>query len=213
MKKLIKNTLLAFAAIFVFACFIVVVGALVKLDERRRQAPGPPVVVPDTPAAELAPPTPPQEPQGPVDSWEREHRRDDFDGSRITVWCLESSNVVNMDFPYRGEQRLQLCIRQRGFDDVELYMGLPRGQILCGLRGCDVSVLHGAVDASLGSLTLTEVPFVRASGGMSSVIFADEPRELIRLIQDSGRIRVRLEFYRQGAFTFDFQTHMDEQWY
>lgn len=55
--------------------------------------------------------------------------------------AVESQNTFNFDFPYQGEQRAMLAIRNHPQYGKEVFLSIREGQIICSSYSCPVSVV------------------------------------------------------------------------
>lgn len=150
-----------------------------------------PATAPEAPAA-------PVEPAAPAADWKIEERTDPMSDQTIKTACVTSSNQVYLSSPY-GARGAKLCIRQHPSFGRDVYLTLDgSGQILCrSYSDCTIPI------------RFDDKPVQRFSGGepsdnSSETVFITNDGRFITAAKTASRIRVQLEFYQNGAQTFDF---------
>jgi hypothetical protein len=151
--------------------------------------------------AENAPPLTPASapaPAAPPTDWRVSERTDPMTDETIKTACATSSNSVYLDAPY-GPRGAQLCVRQHPKFGRDVYLSLDgSGQILCrSYDGCSVGVRFD--DGSVQSFSANG-----PSDNSTETIFISNESRFITAAKAASRIRVQLEFYQNGAQTFDF---------
>lgn len=149
------------------------------------------------PAASEAAAAPP-EPTTPTTDWKIDERTDPMSDQIIKTACVTSSNQVYLSSPY-GARGAKLCIRQHPSFGRDVYLTLDgSGQILCrSYSNCTIPIRFD--DKPVQSFSGGE-----PSDNSSETVFIVNDGRFITAAKAASRIRVQLEFYQNGAQTFDF---------
>lgn len=110
---------------------------------------------------------------------------------------VQSSNTINLDFPYAGAQRATLTLRSHPQWGRDVYVDLERAQILCRRDDCEVLVRFD--DAKPVRFGGTE-----PADHSSNTVFIQGYDRFVAAMQRAKRVRIELHFYRQGNRVLDF---------
>ncbi|MGQ5702795.1 hypothetical protein ACUJ46_12165 [Sandaracinobacteroides sp. A072] len=132
--------------------------------------------------------------------WKYTMRNDELRNKPIVTAFVDSENSANFDFPYHGDNRLTIAIRQNPEWGTDLIFRINRGQILCNSYSspCKGNI---SFDGNIEQLT-----FLEAADNSSETVFAKYPAALIRKIRAANQVIVELPFYREGSQQFTFET-------
>jgi len=130
-------------------------------------------------------------------AWDYRTYRDDLTGKLVQSAEVQSTNRVNFEFPYSGEQRATLTIRRHPRYGLDVILSVERGQFLCGIDGCMVSVVFDRGDIEY--FTVTE-----PSDRSTTHLFIQSETRFIERLRRSGKARISAEFYQEGSPTFEF---------
>lgn len=111
---------------------------------------------------------------------------------------VQSSNIVEFDFPYQGPQRATLILREhpRYGKDVILY--IERGQILCrSYSPCSVLVRFDDEKA-------VSYSGIGPEDGSSNGVFLRGYSRFFEKVLKAKRVRLSVTVYKQGSPVFDF---------
>ena len=75
--------------------------------------------------------------------WRVVVNRDEMRNTESRRLALRSGNNADLDFPYDGENRLQLDVLDSKRGSARIFLTIDRGQYDCGSYGCSVSVKVG----------------------------------------------------------------------
>jgi len=73
-------------------------------------------------------------------AWSYESETDRMTGRVVKAATINSTNVVNFDFPYQGVQRGRLELRLHPRYGRNVILDIDKGQFLCRIDGCTVSI-------------------------------------------------------------------------
>jgi len=120
-------------------------------------------------------------------------------GQKMRAASVTSSNSVNFDFPYAGEQRAKLIIRRmRGGEGV--ILSIEKGQLTCGgYYGRRVSVRFDEKPAR--RFTVTE-----PADHDSTMVFIRNEKSFIAEAKKAKIIRIEAIVYQNGSPVFEFNT-------
>lgn len=75
-----------------------------------------------------------------VRKWTYETSTDKMSGKKTKTGILPSKNSLNFDFPYAGSNLGFLMVREHPKHGLDVLFIIEKGQILCGIDGCEVDV-------------------------------------------------------------------------
>lgn len=174
-------------------------------SEPSRQAENSGADRPATPKASEPSPTPTApaapvvaEPEQQTSDWVVQESVDAMTDQPVRHSCATSSNKVSLDFPY-GLRGARLCIRKHPKFGQDVFLSLDgSGQILCAsYDGCTIPVRFddGKVE---------QFSAAGPSDNSSETVFLSNDSRFIASARKAQRVRVQVEFYQNGTFTFDF---------
>ncbi len=130
--------------------------------------------------------------------WSYSHTDDPMSKGITRLASLYSSNTVNFDFPYGGEQNGSLTLRTDPKYGKDVIFSIEKGQILCAsYDGCTVLVRFDDEDAA--SYTA-----VGAADNSSETIFIRNYSRFIEKMMKAKRVRISVNIYQEGSPVFDF---------
>jgi len=130
--------------------------------------------------------------------WRYEAIEEPMTGKTRYTAMVDSSNTVNLGFPYNGEQQGSLTLRTHPQYGKDVIFGIEQGQILCpSYEGCQVQVrfdegkpirfqASGAADHS------------------TEHVFIDDYTEFVSRLKKAKRVRLAIEIYQNGSPAFEF---------
>lgn len=129
--------------------------------------------------------------------WIYSHDADEM-GKGVTHFAmLESTNTVNFDFPYSGEQHGRLVLRLHPRHGKDVMLSVDKGQFNCRFDGCAVLVRFD--DGEARKFTAVE-----PADNDSTVLFIEGFSRFYSSLKKAKRVRIEAEFYSEGLRTFDF---------
>lgn len=151
-----------------------------------------------TATAEPAPPKPEPQTELTGQQWIYSVREDKMTGGATHQAFVLSTNTVNFDFPYAGEQHGRLSLRTDPKYGRDIIFSIERGQLLCqSYEDCDVLVRF---DNGKPEKFSAVGP---ADNSSETVFFRNYDRFLGKLLK-AKTVRISLNVYQQGAPVFEF---------
>lgn len=137
-----------------------------------------------------------EEPQ----NWVYNSSKDEMRGTESYYAKTLSLNSVDFDFPYNGGSKLLLTVRKNN-EGNDVILRISKGQILCGLDGCDVAFKFD--DGSVQSISMVEPD--NHSSEVLFVRYDNTEEKIINHLKNSKNLVVEVPFYQEGRkqFTFD----------
>ncbi len=139
--------------------------------------------------------------------WQYTTEQDAMTSKSITTAIIDSTNTLSFDFPYRGEQHVQLELRNHPRFGKNVIFSIEKGQFMCHIDGCSVLV------------RFDEEPPVRFSAGEpadhdSTYIFLNGYANFLSKMSKAKKVRIAADFYQNGQQTAEFDTsHFDPAQY
>ena len=137
------------------------------------------------------------------DSWTYRALTDEMTGKAIQTAAILSANTLNFGFPYQGEQRATLMLREHPRFGFNIMLGIERGQFVC-YRSCSILVRFDQQNPM-------EWPASRASDGNATILFLTgklrtPPQQIINLggpaffdeLRKASELWVAAQFYQEG---------------
>lgn len=136
----------------------------------------------------------------PAELWARNEYADQMTDAKKVVLTLKSINASEFKFPYNkvGGSRLDLSFRRTG-DELDAYLRIEKGQMQCSRLSCSFSLRVGDGDVQ----KWTGLP---TSTNDSDMMFVRDAERLEKIVKSGQKIRIGIEFFRQGKRAFDFDT-------
>ncbi len=131
---------------------------------------------------------------------------DEMTGKESTRALLRSTNSLELDFPYHGENIGFTTIRQHVRYGLQVYVEVQKGQILCRLHwGCTVMIRFDEGKP----LAFTAVG---PSDYSTDVLFIQNANRFVQAARKAKRIRISLEFFQNGFQVLQFDTDEPLKW-
>jgi hypothetical protein len=136
---------------------------------------------------------PPQNPK-----WSHTITKDKLTDQELRISLLQSTNTVNLKFPYDGEQRGTLTLRMRG-GKPDVMFAIEKGQMFPSTLQLGNGTASVRIDG-----TLIESPIAPTAGMTTDVMFLTDSR-LPDLITNGRELRIEVELYQESnqVFVFD----------
>lgn len=110
---------------------------------------------------------------------------------------VNSINQINFDFPYRGLQRGELTLRIHPKYGKDVILSIEKGQFVCGVGGCTVSVRFDQGKVQKYSA-------VEPADYSTTSLFLQGYDRFIAAAKKSKRVFIEAQFYQEGAQVFEF---------
>jgi hypothetical protein len=118
-------------------------------------------------------------------------------GTKYYAW-ISSSNTVNFDFPYSGEQHATLALRIDSRDGKVVMFKIEKGQILChSFETCTVLVRFD--DGKSSNYTA-----IGAADNSTETIFIRNYNKFVENMSKAKRVRISTTIFQQGSPVFEF---------
>lgn len=169
---------------------------LEKANAASPQAPNPASSAPQDQPAPVSLLEPKEAPVGL--QWNYEQREDPMSGGKRYTASVQSSNTVSFGFPYAGDQRGTLTLRNTQGKSKDVMFYIEKGQILCtSYDGCSVLVRFD-----------DEKPMRFGANGpadhSSELIFLEDYSKFLAKLKKAKRVRIAVNIYQNGAPAFEF---------
>lgn len=135
----------------------------------------------------------------PETSWNYDDEKDAMSGGHIKRAYITSTNSVDFKFPYQGGSTGMLTIRKHPRYGKDVYFRVTKGQTLCGVDGCTVSVKFD--DGKSASYRATG-----SNDNDSTVLFISGYDGFVKKAKASKQIIIEVGFYQEGNRQFTFAT-------
>ncbi len=187
------------------------VQAFTQSGERKQQlskvaAPAPPAI-----AATPAPPPPPTPPPSkplqitPVSAWRYDSSVDPMTGKKSSSAAIVSTNSLNFDFPYRGNNPGVLVVRQHPQYGLDVILSIEQGQILCNSYNCGITVRFD--DGQPVKFGGTE-----PADHSSTSLFINQPKKFIAAASKAKTVLIQFNAYQNGSPVLEFWSPVPLEW-
>lgn len=140
-------------------------------------------------------------------SWEYEDQVDPMSSKPTRLAWITSTNSLALEFPYGGENRGHLMVRQHHRYGLDVIFRVDKGQMPCRpqISPCRVLVrFDDKPPASFDGLGPEDHD--------SRVIFLRDAQRFIRAAEGAKTIKVQKTFFRNGDQVLEFRTHAPLKW-
>lgn len=138
--------------------------------------------------------------------WNYSSSNDPMSSKPIVLASIESDNSLNLGYPYQGENRGRLLIRQHPKHGLDVILTISKGQLMCdNHRGC------GAL------IRFDDGKAMRFNGGESAdmdrtTMFVLERKRFIDSARKARQIKVQVTIYEAGEQVLEFSTNQLLDW-
>jgi hypothetical protein len=115
----------------------------------------------------------------------------------IRYASVQSINELNFGFPYQGAQHATLTLRTHPRFGKNVMLRIERGQFLCGVEGCSVTVRF---DVGKPQRFSVDEP----SDHSTTYLFIDNYDGFLASLRKSKKIYIAAEFYQEGSPVLEF---------
>jgi hypothetical protein len=129
--------------------------------------------------------------------WHYTAERDEMTDKLNRTAVLQSSNKVDLSFPYGSGTKGHLQIQQQGDDEAHVLFWIDNGQLVCGIGGCQVELRFDGGEVE----KITALP---PKGYGSDGLFLEPEAELIQRLIKTKHLLLRAFFYQDGDKVFQF---------
>ena len=158
---------------------------------------------PATPSTEATPTTTAEAKLEPetittVSQWEYSQNEDKMSGGTTYHAHTLSTNTVDFDSPYSGEQNATLFLRDSSRQGKDVIFRIERGQILCNsYEDCSILVRFDDEKA-------TNYSAIGAADNSTETIFIRNYGKFVEKMLKTKLVRISTNIYQQGAPVFEF---------
>lgn len=158
---------------------------------------------PATPSTEATPTTTAEAKLEPetittVSQWEYSQNEDKMSGGTTYHAHTLSTNTVDFDSPYSGEQNATLFLRDSSRQGKDVIFRIERGQILCNsYEDCTVLVRFDDEKA-------TNYSAIGPADNSTETIFIRNYGKFVEKLRKAKLVRISTNIYQQGAPVFEF---------
>ena len=130
--------------------------------------------------------------------WSYRSHEDEMTGRAAKFANIDSENTVSFDFPYQGEQRGTLMLRDHPSYGRDVILSIERGQLQCSsYDGCTVRVRFDEAEPQRWN-----------AGGPSdnsgTVLFLRNEANFVQKLRRAKVVRIQVPVYQEGQPAFEF---------
>lgn len=119
-------------------------------------------------------------------------------GKNVVVAWTQSSNTINLGFPYQGEQRGTLTLRRHPRWGNDVILRIEKGQILCHSYGdCKINV-------KFDDGKVTRYDGNPPEDNSSEVVFIPAFGTFMKRLPGAKSLKIEVSIYQGGNQVFDF---------
>lgn len=130
--------------------------------------------------------------------WQYSHQEDPMAKGVTYNAIVQSTNVVEFEFPYSDPQHASLALRNHPRHGKDVLFSIERGQILC--RSYDECTILVRFDDNKAQ----SFSAVGASDNSTETIFIRNYDRFVQGMLKAKKIRISVEIYQQGSPVFEF---------
>lgn len=135
----------------------------------------------------------------PGDQWAYLQTEDKMGNGFIYQALVSSTNTVNFDFPYSGQQYATLSLRTHPRYGKDLIFKIERGQFLCtSYDGCAVLIRFDEEEPLRYSAT-------SAADNSTETLFISNYNKFVGKMLKAKTVRISANIYKEGAPVFEFE--------
>lgn len=131
--------------------------------------------------------------------WSYSQFADEMSKGTRYIALVSSSNTVDFDFPYSGEQHATLKLRIDPDNAKDVIFSIEKGQILCPSYG-SCTVLVRFDDGKASNYTA-----VGTADNSTETIFINNYSRFVENMLKAKRVRISTTIFQQGAPVFEFE--------
>jgi hypothetical protein len=140
-------------------------------------------------------------------AWEYENQVDPMTSKPTRIAWMTSTNSLELDFPYQGENRGHLMVRQHERHGLDVILQVDKGQMPCRPQISPCRVLVRFDDKPPVTFNA-----VGPEDNDSRAIFLRDAKRFIRAAEGARTIKVQKTFFRNGDQVLEFRTHAPLKW-
>lgn len=136
-------------------------------------------------------------PAAPGSQWVYTDEADKMGRGSVKTATVQSSNEIAFDFPYTGAQRAGLELRRHPKYGNDVILFIEKGQFLCGLDDCTVSVRFDEEKPQAYHAT-------EPADHSTTVLFLSNYEGFVAKARRCKKVAIEAQFYQQGTKVFEF---------
>jgi len=125
------------------------------------------------------------------DSWIYDNRRDVMTGKMEKVAYVQSTNTLSLGFPYQGEQRATLTIRQNPRLGLDIMLSIEKGQFMAGVRGVEIL-------AKFDQNSPIAFSAVEPSDNSNTTLFIKNEQKFLSRLKNAKSLYLSTPIYQEG---------------
>lgn len=139
------------------------------------------------------------EPPVPASSWSYDEYQDKMGRGIIKTASVRSINEFQFDFPYQGAQRATLALGLRSHPEYAqvVVLSIERGQFLCGIADCYVTVRFDQGKAQ-------EFIAAEPSDNSTTSLSITNYDSILAGLRKSKKVYIEAQFFQEGTQVFEF---------
>ena len=141
----------------------------------------------------------------PSSQWALQTTQDTMTGKPQKIARLVSTNTLSLEFPYQGENKARLMVRQHPSHGTDVMVSVDKGQMICNTTRCSALIKF---DDQKPILFMGSEP----SDLSSTAMFITDSRRFIELAKKSTKILIQIDFYKNGLQTLEFEPDAPLEW-
>lgn len=131
--------------------------------------------------------------------WNYSESADEMGRGQIKWAIVNSLNEFEFDFPYKGPQRARLELRKHPKHGHDVILSIERGQFLCGIDNCVVSVRFDQGKAQTYSV-------LEPADNSTTSLFIQSYDRFVTNLRKAEKVYIEAQFYQEGHRVFEFDT-------
>lgn len=132
-------------------------------------------------------------------AWKYKSEAHEMSDEKIKTATIQSSNTIDLGFPYKGPQRATFIIRSHPEHGLDAIIYVDRGQMICDYESCTIT-------ARFDNQPATQIDVNKAADHSSNIFFVDDAKAFIELVKSSKKMKLQVMFYSNGNKVFNFNT-------
>lgn len=138
-------------------------------------------------------------------AWEYDSSADKMTGKKTDTALVTSDNRLSFGFPYQGDNKGYLIVRQHPQYGLDVIISIDKGQMLCSTYDCTVSVkFDDGKPVTYGGTAPAD--------HSSTKIFLNNASRFIAGAKNAKKILVQFNAYQNGAPVLEFSMPQSLQW-
>jgi len=129
-------------------------------------------------------------------NWRYDTENDEMRGATNRFATAQSTNVVDMGFPYETVQ-MSIILRDHAQHGRDIMLTVNEGQFVCRYNGCSISAKFD--DGEIQTFSANQ-----ADAGSNDVLFIQNQTRFLTALRSAERVTVEAQFYDRGGEQFTF---------